>query len=327
VGPLFRSFHRTVRDLALERGKRAELVLDGEDAELDTAVLEAIHEPLVHMIRNAMDHGLEAPAARRAAGKREMATLRLSAAHRFGHVELRLSDDGAGLDRARILARAREKGLVAESATPADAELFRLILLPGFSTAEKVSELSGRGVGMDVVRRAVDSLRGSLIIESEPGGGTSITVRLPLTMSIIAGLTVEVGAETYVLPLDSVIECVELPASERSEDLAGVIDLRGEPLPYLRLRGWFAVEGDVPRRENVVVVRHGARHAGVAVDTLTGDAQTVIRPLGTIFQGLPGVTGSAILSDGRVALILDPAEIIERAVRQSQMPEEEGVQA
>ena len=318
VGPMFRSFHRTVRDLALARGRKAVLVIEGEDVELDNTVIEAMHEPFVHMIRNAIDHGLEAPEARRAAGKPETATLRLAAIHQSGHVELRLSDDGAGLDRARILARARQRGLLADGAVPAEAEILRLILLPGFSTAEKVGELSGRGVGMDVVRRSVESLRGVLLIDSQPGAGTAITIRLPLTMSIIEGLTVEVGAETYVLPLDSVIECVELPAAQRSRDLAGMIDLRGEPLPYLRLRRWFRIDGDLPRRENVVVIRHGDRQAGVAVDTLTGDTQTVIRPLGSLFQGLPGVTGSAILSDGRVALILDPAAILDDAVIQPQ---------
>jgi two-component system chemotaxis sensor kinase CheA len=318
VGPMFRSFHRTVRDLSLARGRKAVLVIEGEDVELDNTVIEAMHEPFVHMIRNAIDHGLEAPEARRAAGKPETATLCLAAIHRSGHVELRLSDDGAGLDRARILARARERGLLADGTVPAEAEILRLILLPGFSTAEKVGELSGRGVGMDVVRRSVESLRGVLLIDSEPGAGTTLTIRLPLTMSIIEGLTVEVGAETYVLPLDSVVECVELPAAQRSRELAGVIDLRGEPLPYLRLRRWFAVDGDLPRRENVVVIRHGDRQAGVAVDTLTGDAQTVIRPLGSLFQDLPGVTGSAILSDGRVALILDPAAILDDAVIQAQ---------
>jgi two-component system chemotaxis sensor kinase CheA len=310
VGPMFRSFHRTVRDLALARGRKAVLVIEGEDVELDNAVIEAMHEPFVHMIRNAIDHGLEAPEARRAAGKPETATLRLAAIHQSGHVELRLSDDGAGLDRARILARARQRGLLADGAVPAEEEILRLILLPGFSTAEKVGELS--------VRRSVESLRGVLLIDSEPGAGTAITIRLPLTMSIIEGLTVEVGAETYVLPLDSVIECVELPAAQRSRDLAGMIDLRGEPLPYLRLRRWFRIDGDLPRRENVVVIRHGDRQAGVAVDTLTGDTQTVIRPLGSLFQGLPGVTGSAILSDGRVALILDPAAILDDAVIQPQ---------
>ena len=318
VGPMFRSFHRTVRDLSLARGRKAVLVIEGEDVELDNTVIEAMHEPFVHMIRNAIDHGLENPEARRAAGKPETATLRLAAIHRSGHVELRLSDDGAGLDRARILARARERGLLADGTVPAEGEILRLILLPGFSTAEKVGELSGRGVGMDVVRRSVESLRGVLLIDSEPGRGTAFTVRLPLTMSIIEGLTVEVGAETYVIPLDSVVECVELPAAQRSRDLAGMIDLRGEPLPYLRLRRRFAIGGDLPRRENVVVIRHGDRRAGVAVDTLTGDAQTVIRPLGALFQGLPGVTGSAILSDGRVALILDPAAILDDAIVQPQ---------
>jgi two-component system chemotaxis sensor kinase CheA len=316
VGPMFRSFHRAVRDLALSRGRNVKLVLEGEDVELDTAMIEAMQEALVHMIRNAIDHGIEDPGVRRAAGKPETATLRLTANHRSGQVALRLSDAGAGLDRARILARARERGLLADGAAPAEEEILRLILLPGFSTAETVGELSGRGVGMDVVQRAVDSLRGVLVLESNPGAGTAITIRLPLTMSIIEGLTVEVGAETYILPLDSVIECVELPAAQGSRDLAGIIELRGEALPYLRLRHWFGIQGDLPRRENVVVVRHSERLAGLAVDTLTGDAQTVIRPLGALFQGLPGVTGSAILSDGRVALILDPAAILQHAVIQ-----------
>jgi two-component system chemotaxis sensor kinase CheA len=314
LGPVFRQHLRTVRDAAAARGKQVQLTLEGEDVEVDASVVDHLRDPLTHMIRNAVDHGIEMPDARRASGKDPTGTVALRARHEGGTVVIELADDGAGLRRDRILARARERGLIAEGAELSEAEAHRLIMEPGFSTAETVSELSGRGVGMDVVRRNVEALRGSIEIASRPGAGTTITTRLPLTVAIIDGFTVSVGSESYVIPLDAVTECLAMAADERREDGRGVFSLRGAPLPYVRVRSLFGVAGAPPARENMVVVRHGARLAGLVVDELLGGGQAVVKPLGKMFQRLPGVSGSTILGDGRVALILDVADLLQRAL-------------
>jgi len=310
IGPTFRQFVRTVRDVAMASSKFAELEIDGEDVEVDTTVIDLIRDPLMHMIRNAVDHGIELPAKRHAAGKNPSGRVCLKAFHETGNIIIQIIDDGAGLNRQRIADTARERGLVAEPEKLTDAELLRLIFEPGFSTAEKVTDLSGRGVGMDVVQRNIDTLRGSLGVESEEGKGTTITIRLPLTMAIIEGFLVGVSDETYVIPLDTVLECVELPPSERGSGAYGVINLRGTSLPYLRLSHLFGTSGRAPGREQIVVVQHHAMRAGLVADALYGDNQTVIKPLGKIFQGLHGVSGSTILGSGRVALILDIPKIL-----------------
>jgi two-component system, chemotaxis family, sensor kinase CheA len=310
----FRQQLRTVRDVAAASGKHVQLVLEGEEVEVDTAVVEHMRDPLVHLIRNAVDHGIEDPARRQACGKDPCGRLTLRAFHKGTRVLVQVADDGAGLDRAAIARRAVEMGLEAEG-VPHDAErLAGLIFEPGFSTAERVSEVSGRGVGMDVVRRNVEALHGSVAVESSPGQGTTFTLSFPLTLAIIHGFRVQVSGEVYILPLDSVAECLELPAADRRER-TGVLDLRGHPLPYLRLRHHFRVGGQEPSREAVVVVRHGHAMAGLAVDHLLGESQTVIRPLGRMFQGLRGISGSSILGDGRVALILDVATLLREATR------------
>jgi two-component system chemotaxis sensor kinase CheA len=315
IGRTFQPFTRTVRDLSLSTGKRVRLELSGEDVEVDTTVTELIRDPLTHLVRNAMDHGVETPEAREARGKPPTATLALRAWHEAGSIIIQVSDDGAGLDRERILARARERGLVGPEESPQDGELFRLIFEPGFSTAERITELSGRGVGMDVVKRNVEQLRGTITVDSAPGKGTTFGLRLPLTLSIIEGFSVGVGEETYVIPLEHVLECVDLPEAERRAGRTGFFNLRGEPLPYLRLREQFALEGEPPSRESIVVIGQGRGRAGLAVDALLGQGQTVIKPLGKPCQGLPGLAGSSLMGDGRVALILDVPALLQQALK------------
>ncbi|HWS72931.1 MAG TPA: chemotaxis protein CheA [Thermoanaerobaculia bacterium] len=307
IGPMFRQYERTVRDVAAAHGKNARLLTIGDDVELDTSAVELLREPLTHMIRNAIDHGLETSSVRVANGKSPVGHITLEAQHDAGNVVIRISDDGAGLDREAIAARA---GRTVES----DADLDRLIFEPGFSTTEEVTELSGRGVGMDVVRRAIEALRGTISIATKRGQGTAFTIRLPLTLAVIDGFGVRAGDETYLVPLDHVVECVELPNANRNDETTGVLLLRDEIVPYVRLRQHFALGGDVPSRENVLIVQingqHGVVKAGLAVDELHGASQAVIKPLGGYFTAVPGISGSSILGNGRVALILDTPAIL-----------------
>jgi len=323
LGPVFRQYIRTVRDVAAAHRRQARLVIEGEDVEVDTTVVQHIHDPLTHLIRNAIDHGIEPPEVRTAKGKDPCGTVTLRAYRDAGSIVIQIADDGAGLDRNGILARARALGRVVEGEVLTEHEIQRLVLEPGFSTAERVTDLSGRGVGLDVVRRNVEHLRGSVTIDSRVGEGTTITVRLPLTLAIIAGFVVGVGDETYVIPLDTVVECLELPGGESPhEDGGGVMNVRGRAMPYVRLREVFALPGAPPRREAVVVVRHDGGRAGLAVDQLCGESQTVIKPLGPLFQGLPGIAGSAILGSGRVALILDVEALVRGIVSRREEPAE-----
>jgi len=315
VGPFFRQYSRTVRDVARAHGKAVRLVIEGDDVELDTRVAERLRDPLTHMIRNSIDHGIESPELRAALGKAPEGRLTLRAAHEGGLIVIEVHDDGAGFNRQRIAERARATGLVAEPQQLPDSELLGLVFAPGFSTAETVTDLSGRGVGMDVVRRNIEGLRGNLSIASVDGEGATITIRLPLTLAIIDGFGIGVGDETYVVPLDAVLECLALPAdSHRDGDGHGVINLRGEPLPYLRLRDRFKATGAAPRREHVLVVQHAGGRAGIAVDALYGERQAVIKSLGAGLDGLSGLAGSTILGDGRVALILDVPALLREAV-------------
>jgi two-component system chemotaxis sensor kinase CheA len=315
IGRAFQPFARTLRELCAATGKLVRLEVGGEEVEVDTTVVELIRDPLTHLVRNAVDHGIEHPSVRKRLGKHYMGTLRLRAFHEAGSIVVEVSDDGAGLDRERIRERARAMGLLGPGEQREDAELFALIFVPGFSTAERVTELSGRGIGLDVVKRDIEALRGTLSVESEPGAGTTVSMRLPLMLSIIEGFSVGVGEDTYVLPLQSVLECVELPREERRPGRTGVLNLRGRPLPYLRLREHFGVEGAPPARESVVIIGHGRGQAGLAVDSLLGQGQTVVKPLGGLFQGVSGVTGSAILGTGRVALILDVPSLLKKALQ------------
>ena len=306
MGPLFRQYIRTVRDVAKSHGKLARLQIEGEEVEVDTSVIEHLKDPLLHMIRNAIDHGIEAPALRKRKGKPPSGTVTVRAVHQGASIVIEVSEDGAGLDRERITEVVRKRELALEPEKMTDHDLFQLIFEPGFSTAAEISDMSGRGVGMDVVRRNVQALRGNVFISSERGVGSTVHIRLPLTLAIIEGFGVGVGEETYVIPLDQVLECVELPANDQdSKRGTGVMELRGEPVPYLQLRDHFQLSGARGSRQNVVVVQHEAKRAGLAVDALYGASQTVIKPLAHLFKDVPGVSGSAILGSGRVALILD----------------------
>ena len=303
IGATFNRFQRVVRDVSKELGKDIALSISGGETELDKTVVERITDPLTHLVRNAMDHGIEPLAMRQARGKPAQGHVRLNAYHDAGSIVLEVADDGGGLDPQRILAKARERGLISEGQTLTDKETFNLIFEPGFSTAEQVSNLSGRGVGMDVVKRNITALRGSIDLDSTLGEGTCVRIRLPLTLAIIDGFLVGVGQAGYVIPLDLVEECIELDANARQN--RGHISLRGEVLPFIRLRELFDEAGQPPRRENVVVVSYAGQRAGLVVDHLMGEFQTVIKPLGKLFGTCRGVGGFTILGSGAVALILD----------------------
>ena len=314
VGPLFQQFARSVRDISQSHGKLARLNIVGADVEVDTRVLEHLKDPLLHMIRNAIDHGIESPKVRQAKDKKPNGMLKLTASHKAGNILIELSDDGAGFDRQRILAKARSLSLLPEGDKISDQDLLNLVFKAGFSTAEEVTDLSGRGVGMDVVRRNIEMLRGNIDIQSVEGEGTTITIRLPLTLAIIDGFSVVANDETYVIPLEMISECVELPADQISREQVGVINLRGQPLPYVRLREVFGAPDDLPKRENIVVVHRESGQAGIAVETLLGECQAIIKPLNRIFRDVPGVSGSTILDSGRVALILDVSTLLREMV-------------
>lgn len=316
IGSVFRHFIRVARDVAAAAGKEVRLVMEGEEAEIDLGIVEHLKDPLMHMVRNAIDHGIEAPDTRRKLGKDPCGLLLLRALHDSGNIVIQFIDDGSGLSRERIIARAKEHTGMTDVEKMSDREIYQLIFEPGFSTAPAVTDLSGRGVGMDVVRRDIDWLRGTVQVESEAGKGVTVTMRLPWTLAIIEGFSVDVGGDTYILPLHAVIECLTLPPEERGNGVFGVIDLRGQPLPYIRLRDRFEIDGPPAIRENLVVVAGNGIKAGLAVDALNGPRQTVIKPLSKRFQRVPGISGSAILENGRVALIVDIAGLL-RDVMQS----------
>ena len=313
IGATFSRFQRVVHDVARELGKDIELKVSGEDAELDKTVVERIADPLTHLVRNAMDHGIESAELRAERGKPARGTVRLNAYHDSGAIVIEVGDDGGGLQRDRILAKAIERGLVEPGRNLNDGEIYAMIFEPGFSTAAAVTNLSGRGVGMDVVKRNIAELRGSVAVASEPGQGTTVTVRLPLTLAIINGFQVTVGKSVFVVPLDMIDECVEFLA-EPGHDYT---NLRGEVLPFMRVRDLFSLGGSPEGRENIVVVRHAGRKVGLVVDTLLGEFQTVIKPLGRLFSQIRGISGSSISGSGEVVLILDVPVLMERAAAQA----------
>ncbi len=318
VGPIFRQQIRVVRDVAVANGKQARLVTEGEEVEIDLSVIEHLKDPLTHMIRNSIDHGIEAPETRLAQGKDPCGLLTLKAFHDGGNIVIQLIDDGAGLNRERILAIAREQRLVDKGEKPSDQEIFQFIFRPGFSTAPAVTNLSGRGVGMDVVKREIEAARGSIGLDSEAGKGTVVTIRLPLTLAIIEGFGVGVGDDTYILPLHTVRECLPFAGEgQSSNNSQGLINLRGEPLPYIRLSRRFDVDPAQSARESIVVVECDGIKAGLAVDALYGRRQTVIKPMGKPLFHTPCIAGSAILDNGRVALILDIPRLLREATRMS----------
>jgi two-component system chemotaxis sensor kinase CheA len=326
VGETFSRFQRVVRDTSKQLGKEIEFVVTGGDTELDKSMVELIADPLMHLVRNSLDHGIELPAERQAAGKPATGRLGINACHEGGSIVIEVSDDGRGLRRDRILAKAIERGLLPEGAAPSDAEVWQLIFAPGFSTADKVTDLSGRGVGMDVVKRNIEALRGQIALTSTEGQGTRTQIRLPLTLAMIDGFLTLVGGVHYVLPLGVVSECIAVPKEclAAPTRTCGTFDLRGEVLPYIDLALFYGVVPGAateaePQRRSLVVVRDGAVRVGLVVDRLLGEHQTVIKPLAGIFRHLKALAGSTILGSGDVALVLDMQGLMAAAL-QAQQP-------
>jgi len=311
-GSLFGRFRRMVHDLSRELGKGIQLVTSGEETELDKTVIERLNDPLIHLIRNAIDHGLETTEARTEAGKPENGIITLTARHAGAEVLISIADDGRGLDPQRIQAKAVENGLIAPDTNLSDSELFQLIFQPGFSTAKEVTSLSGRGVGMDVVKRTIDGLRGTIDVASRPGEGTQVTLRLPLTLAIIDGLLVRVGDGRYVIPLSAVEECVELsPDEDARSQTRSFLSIRGELVPFLRLRDLFNSGVPADRYQKVVIVSSGELRVGLVVDQVIGDHQTVIKSLSKLHADVETFSGATILGDGSVALILEIPHLVE----------------
>lgn len=313
IASLFGRFRRLVHDLANELGKEITLTTSGEETELDKTVIERLNDPLIHLIRNSIDHGLESAQQRREAGKQPQGNIHLSARHSGDKVFISITDDGRGLDRQRIQTKAEENGLLVPGTKLSDPELFQLIFQPGFSTASQVTNLSGRGVGMDVVKKTVEGLRGTIDIASTPGQGTVITLSLPLTLAIIDGLLVRVGTGRYVIPLSAVEECVELPSVEEQRSRGrNFLNIRGDLVPFLRLREMFATQQPPDPFQKVVIVSSGDMRVGLVVDQVIGDHQTVIKSLSKLHARVGTFSGATILGDGTVALILEVAHLVAR---------------
>ncbi len=312
IGTTFARFKRLVRDLSNELGKEIVLETEGGETELDKTVIERLNDPLVHLIRNSIDHGVESPNVRKHMGKSAEGTVRLTAAHQGAHVIINIEDDGAGLDTEVIRHKAVERGLVAPDADLADNEIFAQIFAPGFSTAKEVTDVSGRGVGMDVVKRSIDALQGSIDISSKKGVGTTITLKLPLTLAIIDGLMVRIGEGDYVFPLSAVEECVELDRKDANKAWdRRMMELRGRMISYLSMRNYFGVSGEQPPYEKIVIVESNGNKIGLGVDYVVGQHQTVIKSLGDVYRDVEGVSGATIKGDGDVALILDVNTLVQ----------------
>lgn len=313
---LFGRFRRLIHDLQNDTGKKIELQIEGETTELDKTVIERLADPLVHLVRNAADHGLEKPEQRLAAGKPEAGLIRLSARQSGAEVLITITDDGRGVDRERVRAKAEENGLIAPGQALTDNELLNLIFAPGFSTAATITNLSGRGVGMDVVKKTIEGLRGSLDITSNPGEGSVVSLRIPLTLAIIDGLLVRVGVSRFVIPLANVEECVELsPAQDLRSTGRSLITLRDELVPFIRLREQFKTGTAPDPHQKIVVVSTGQDRVGLVVDQILGDHQTVIKPLSSFHADVGSFSGATILGDGGVALILDIPTLVQLGQR------------
>ena len=306
IGTIFSRFRRLVRDLSNELGKNIEMVTEGAETELDKTVIEKLNDPLVHLIRNAADHGVETPDVRLAAGKNPQGTITLSAKHAGAFVLITIADDGAGINRERVRQKGIEKGLIKADDKLSDSEIDELIFRPGFSTAAKVSDISGRGVGMDVVKRNITTLGGTIAIESNPGHGSAFILKIPLTLAIIEGMLVSIGKNKYVIPLTNVDECLEYEPEDKDADgMCSHITARGQFLPCINMRNYFDEEGEAPKEEQVVVVNDQNSKIGIIVDKVIGNHQTVIKPLGKLYKNIEGLSGATILGDGSVALIFD----------------------
>ncbi len=314
IGATFSKFKRLVRDLSGELGKAIEMTTEGADTELDKTVIEKLNDPLVHIIRNSIDHGVETPAEREAKGKPRTGNIHLSAVHSGDSVLITIRDDGAGLNVDAIRAKAVERRIIAANAEMSDREIWQLIFAPGFSTASKITSVSGRGVGMDVVKQAIEGLRGSIDVKSDPGRGTSITLKIPLTLAIIESLLVQIGKDRFVMPLSMVDECILLTEKEMEQNHGrDILLVRERIVPYVPLRQMFRIEGKAPSIQQVVICQLEGKRVGLVVDWVIGEHQTVIKSLGRMYQQVEGMSGATILGDGSVALILDVPAIMKAA--------------
>jgi two-component system chemotaxis sensor kinase CheA len=317
IGTTFSKFSRLVRDLSAEMGKEIALVTEGAETELDKTVIERLNDPLVHLIRNCIDHGIEKPEVREKVGKPRTGTVHLSALHSGANVLIQIRDDGAGLDKERIREKALEKGLIAADAILSEKDFFSLICLPGFTTNSNVTSVSGRGVGMDVVKRNIEGLQGTIDIVSQSGTGTTITLKLPLTLAIIDGLLVKIGEAYFVLPLSAVDECVELTRKQVTDAHGrNLVSIRGELVPFIPLRKRFGIDGTPPEIEQIITTQIDGCRVGLVVDQVIGEHQTVIKPLGRVYRGVEEVSGATIMGDGKVALILDIGKLVRTAEKE-----------
>lgn len=312
IGSTFSKYRRVVRDLSRELGREVVMTTAGAETELDKTVIEKLNDPMVHLIRNSLDHGVEPPDVRTAEGKDPEGSIYLEAEHSGSHVLIRVTDDGAGIDKEKIRRKAVERNLLEPDAEVSDQELYGFIFTPGFSTATVVSSVSGRGVGMDVVRTNIEELRGSISVKSSKGKGTTVTLKIPLTLAIIEGLLTRVGDECYVLPLASVEECVELEEEDAGAERGrNLVEIRGELVPYVHLRRYFDIHGDRSEVEQIVVTRMDGNRVGFVVDEVIGQHQTVIKNLGYLYRDIKEVSGATILGDGSLALILDVSSLVQ----------------
>jgi len=294
-----------VRDLSADTEKNVRFITEGTDTELDKTIIETITDPLLHIIRNSMDHGIEMPADRKSLGKTEVAVIRLRAFYQGPNVCIEISDDGAGINGLKVLNKARENGLVSKEKELTEKEIYDLLFQPGFSTASTVSNISGRGVGLDVVRQKINAIRGEVRVDSKPGEGTTFMLKLPLTLSIIDGLLVDVSGERFILPLEFVSKIVVIQREEIAESYKGLITVDDQKIPFFNLHDEFHIQGPVPDHSELIIVNYSGKQIGLAVDTVIGEYQVVIKPLGKVFTDLNTFSGAAILGDGGLALVLD----------------------
>jgi two-component system, chemotaxis family, sensor kinase CheA len=325
VGTVFQRMPRLVRELSTKTSKRVRLEMSGENTEVDRSIIERLGDPLTHIIRNAVDHGIESPADRLAAGKKEEGTVHLGAEHRGGKIIIAIRDDGAGINTERVLKKARERGLIGQDATLSEEEIHNLIMAPGFSTAETISDISGRGVGMDVVRSNIQVIGGRISLKSERGRGMTILLALPLTLAVMEGMVIKVGQETYVMPLSTIVECLR-PARSDINNLVGtrgMLQLRGDLLPIVHLGDLLDVSSNADDSEERVVIitdaGDGSRF-GLVVDQLCGHQQVVIKSIEESYGAVPGIAAATILGNGRVAFILDVEKLSDLAVKSSINP-------
>ncbi len=311
IGTTFSRFNRLIRDVSKDLGKEVTLITEGAETELDKNVLEKLNDPLIHILRNSIDHGIERPDERIRNNKLPNGTIKLAATQSGGNVEITITDDGKGLDKDKILKKAIEKKIVLPTAELSEAEIFNLIFAPGFSTSDVVTNLSGRGVGMDVVKKAIEGLRGTVEIQSEKLKGTAIKIRIPLTLAIIDGLMINISEEKYIIPLSLIDECIELTAKDiENSHNRNMVNLRDEIIPFIRLREYFSVEGKRPSIEQIVIISMNGKKTGLVVDSVLGHHQTVLKSLGKFYKNVKGISGATILGNGSVALILDVLKII-----------------